>query len=413
MARNKAKENVYSVILFLLLYGVTEAIASAGLYYLGEKRNVFYQPADTLSEKHQEKITELIEGKTQYYQWSSTLGWTIQPNGSSRLFQANSAGFRGDRNYPLKPPDNILRITSFGDSFTHGAEVKNHETWQATMEKSSGYEVLNFGVGAFGLDQAYLRYQKDGKQYESQVVLIGFMVENIYRHINTFRPFYFPQTGFPLGKPRFILEGGELLEIPNALPTQAHYQKLLQRPQSVLAEVGAHDRYYNRRYKSSLIDWSPTVRLVRILIQEFSDGDRQTWVSLNQIYHPESEAFQVTTAIFDRFYQEVQDNGSIPIIIIFPRWHDVQDYRTTDNRSYQPLLDRFAAQGYRYIDLMDLFADEELDLSKIFLTEYGHNSALGNQMIAERILDYLKDLQEAETLELSLNRSPRPSIPLG
>ena len=47
----------------------------------------------------------------------------------------------------------------------------------------SNMEVINFGVGGFGLDQAYLRYLEDGIQYKSHIVMIGFMSENIYRNV--------------------------------------------------------------------------------------------------------------------------------------------------------------------------------------------------------------------------------------
>ena len=58
---------------------------------------------------------------------------------------------------------------------------------------------MNFGVGGFGLDQAYLRYQKMIREFELPTVLLGFMPENMSRHVNTYRPFYFPGTGLPLG----------------------------------------------------------------------------------------------------------------------------------------------------------------------------------------------------------------------
>ena len=53
----------------------------------------------------------------------------------------------------------------------------------------SHIEALNFGVGGFGLDQAYLRYLEDGIQYNSHIVLIGFMSENIYRNVIPIVPF--------------------------------------------------------------------------------------------------------------------------------------------------------------------------------------------------------------------------------
>ena len=39
-----------------------------------------------------------------------------------------------------------------------------------------------FGVPGYGLDQAFLRYLEEGRRFGFDVVLIGFMTENIFRH---------------------------------------------------------------------------------------------------------------------------------------------------------------------------------------------------------------------------------------
>ena len=67
-------------------------------------------------------------------------------------------------------------------------------------------ELLNYGVPAYGLDQAYLRYLKVGAQYHPNIVFIGYMTENFERDVNVFRPFY--GNGYPdwiFSKPRFRL----------------------------------------------------------------------------------------------------------------------------------------------------------------------------------------------------------------
>jgi len=48
-----------------------------------------------------------------------------------------------------------------GDSFTFGQEVTYEESWGYLLEKALGseFQVLNFGVAMYGVDQAYLRYE--------------------------------------------------------------------------------------------------------------------------------------------------------------------------------------------------------------------------------------------------------------
>ena len=53
------------------------------------------------------------------------LGWTVKPSGHSEEYRANSEGIRSDVSYSDAPAPGVLRIATFGDSFTHGDEVAN------------------------------------------------------------------------------------------------------------------------------------------------------------------------------------------------------------------------------------------------------------------------------------------------
>lgn len=60
----------------------------------------------------------------------------------------------------------------------------------------------NAGVSGYSLDQTLLRFEANDPPFGADIVLIGFMAENINRLVNVFRPFYTP-GGTPLAKPRF------------------------------------------------------------------------------------------------------------------------------------------------------------------------------------------------------------------
>ena len=92
-------------------------------------------------------------------------------------------------------------ITTYGDSFTQGGEVNHSETWQAYLTDLLQADVYNFGVGAYGTDQAYLKYLKYGDRLKTHFVILGIMTENINRCLNSYRPFYYAKTGMRLTKP--------------------------------------------------------------------------------------------------------------------------------------------------------------------------------------------------------------------
>jgi len=387
------KKFYYWMILVIIVYCFIELISYGGMLLLKKHHHIKYEPVDVISTKHTDIINNFIEQKTNYISYSPTLGWTIKNNGSSKLYQANSYGIRSNREYAFTPPRGIRRVSTFGDSFTHGARVKNHETFQAIMESyDQNIEVINFGVGAFGLDQAYLRYLEDGIQYKSDIILIGFLSENIYRNVNTYRPFYIPNTNRPLTKPRFVIKDGKLTFIPNPMQKLHDYKMLILHPKDVLSEIGINDYYYKKRYISNIFDWSPTFRLIKITIhQVVNKKSSNEDIVMNGQYNENSEAFRVTKKIFDEFYKVTINNESIPIILIFPNKRDVGRYHKQKKKRYSPLLSYFDSTGYKYIDLMDAF--ENADVEDLFI---GHYSPLANKLIAKYILNHLNNMNNQE-----------------
>ena len=375
-----------------------ELCSYSGLLIINKYRHIRYDPVDKISTKHSGIIKDFIEQKSNYFVFSPTLGWSIKQNGFSELYQANSSGIRSDKEYTLSPSSGIRRVATFGDSFTHCDDVKNNESWQAIMESyNSTIEVLNFGVGGYGLDQAYLRYLEDGRQYKPHIVLIGFMTGNIFRNINTYRPFFFPKTGVPLTKPRYVVSEGELTLITNPMKSLDDYKELLLHAQDILPEIGANDNYYkyNKYYTTNIFDWSPTFRIIKILMHGINEKHPIEEVVANNKYNENSEAFLVTKKIFDAFYNTSIENGSIPIILVFPDKPDVSLYHRTKEKVYSPLLSYFDSKEYQYIDLMD--ALKNTDIEALFK---GHYSPLATKLVAEYILDYLDNMKKQEDVNI-------------
>jgi hypothetical protein len=153
-------------------------------------------------------------------------GWAPRPGGRSGPFHANADGLRDERDFPEEATPGVLRVAIFGDSYTFGDEVAFADTWGEHLEadlaaRGVPAEVLNFGVSAYGMDQAYLRWKQIGRRFHPDVVVFGLQPENALRNLNVFRSLYFHNTGVPLSKPRFVLrEGGlEPINLP-ALPPE-------------------------------------------------------------------------------------------------------------------------------------------------------------------------------------------------
>ena len=384
--RNRAPR---PIALLLVMWVTLEAASFAALPLLRITRQIEYAPISTtsLSEAHRASLENLLRGRTQYVVHSALLGWTIKPNGRRGRYQANAAGLRANREYEAAPRGGGVRIAAFGDSFTHGDDVRNDETWTVALEvRRPGLEVMNFGVGGFGLDQAFLRYQHEGRGYKPAVVLIGFSTENIYRHVNTFRPFYMPKTGRPLAKPRFVIEGDRLVLVKNPMQELAQYRDLLAHPDRILPSLGGQDFYYHSRNRKGPLDMLPSVRLAKVTRQQM--GDLTGGIVRNGVYNTQAEAFRVTVGIVDAFVEAATQDGAAPVVLLLPNRADLARYRRGGTRQYAPLVDHLRARRYRYLDLLEGFGADGKD-TRIGDVIPSHYSPLGNRWVAKYLAQYL------------------------
>jgi hypothetical protein len=105
---------------------------------------------------------------------------------------------RGARDYSIDKPDGVFRVLAIGDSYTYGAEVGDDDTYSHRLETllRSG-EVINFGVRAYGIDQAVLKYLKYGRAYRPDVLVVAIWGPDYLR---------VPLTFYRFAKPLFVLD---------------------------------------------------------------------------------------------------------------------------------------------------------------------------------------------------------------
>lgn len=99
-------------------------------------------------------------------------------------FQTNTMGLR-DKEYQLKKADSSYRIAVIGDSFTMGTGVSNEEMYHTIAEKKlnslskdKNFELINFGVGGYNLQEYTAVLKEKVLKYEPNELLIGFCAYN-------------------------------------------------------------------------------------------------------------------------------------------------------------------------------------------------------------------------------------------
>ena len=79
---------------------------------------------------------------------------------SSTISTVQSNGARTQFLYAGRP----CRINTYGNSFTHGDQVNDGETWQEYLAGHLGEPIRNFGVGGYGVYQAYRRMIREERK---------------------------------------------------------------------------------------------------------------------------------------------------------------------------------------------------------------------------------------------------------
>ncbi len=319
---------------------------------------------------------------------SASLGWDVKPNSvQDTPFPAtyNADGIRGSIEYDLSTPNRKTRIAAVGDSFTHGNDVSDTDTWTYQLERlAPNTEVLNFGMGFYGLGQSYLKYKEKVKKYNSDVVLIGYYVNNLERDVNRFRYFYAPQDPFIPTAPRFKVRNGELILIPNPVQRRELYLKLLGEDRDFLHTIGQDDFFYSRFSFPGAFDYSSTTRLLKNIYRTVWRKTGETPIYKRGIYNIDSEAFDVIKHIFNQFYHEVIDDNAVPVIVLFPSRRNLVLYREKQSKMYQPILDYFDAEKMSYVDTLDGFERYGANRSSRDFFR-GHLTPDGNEVVAKTI----------------------------
>jgi hypothetical protein len=182
------------------MLGIALVTISASLTMLGLELAVRIHRGRALV---QSATTDLRQDRIRPFVYHPRLGWIPTPGQLSRGWTSNvdASSIRSNGRSTSTASRPILAV---GDSFTFGNEVEDGETWAANLERILNKRVLNGGVGAYGIDQAFLRAELLLEQYDPDVVILAFISDDINRTEYSYYPY---GRGW---KPYFTYENGAL-----------------------------------------------------------------------------------------------------------------------------------------------------------------------------------------------------------
>lgn len=364
-------------------------------------RNWSIPPLVIPKEVVREKIEYYLEHtRTAFQIHDPYRGWINQPNyvNDETGITINADGMRADKDYGLIPRDDTLRIAFVGDSFVFGSEVRDSEAFIPMLEQNLRdqglrVEVLNFGVGGYGLDQIYLDWVHRASAYQPDWVIVGFVRVGGNRTQNIFRPIMIPTANQVFSKPRFILDG-EALTLVNS-PALSPQEWLDTIDDFETHPIFAYEMRYDERYQAQ--SWQAS-KLLATLDFYSKFGSRGPFDPPTHML--EKHVIELSSAILNQFSRDVSDTGSLFSVAYLPMREDVQKLQHGDKPYFWALFDRL--ERYPVFLGDDVFPEDNPD----DWAPTWHYSPHGNRAIANFLTDELMTCIAEELCAFARFESP-------
>lgn len=344
------------------------------------------------------------------------LGWVRKPN--TEHFEYGKYGRtiwktneKGSRLNP-KFEDVKSKISCYGDSFTFCRQVNDDETWEYYLSKITKTNVLNFGVGNYGMDQAILRLQREFPKNQTEIVIIAVVPDSIRRILNVWKHYF--EYGNTFGfKPRFIISNNKLELIKNPIIDKECFQNY----SKFLPYIQKFDYFYKNKFCKELIKfpyffhilknpqrnitiifWFFTAKIFQIFRNDskFSWNAQRTIMRINlkwriKLFEDKSKN-KLFIKITEHFVDLSKSLKFKPILLILPQKDDIifikKNYhfyeKTIETLEKIPRLDVIDATTtfLKIKNIDEMYSDNN---------EYGgHLSKEGNELVASIVHDFFQ-----------------------
>ena len=316
--------------------------------------------------------------------------------------------------------DNLESNTScYGDSFTFSRQVNDDETWVHYLSEFTNSNVVNFGVGNYGVDQALLRLKREFPKYPTKIVIMGVVPETICRIVSVWKHYY--EYGNTFGfKPRFILKNNSLNLIENIIDGKDKFEKY----QNYLEDINRYDFFYKNKFLKEKISFPYCITILKNLRRNFGiinwvqkinqrkknnfDCTDIEWNTMKIIMKinldwrvklfQDNETCELLKQILVEYANYGKKQNFKPVFIFLPQKDDILFIKKNFNFYHNFVNELKKIENLFCIDITkDMINIKEIDRMFSDNNEYGgHYSKDGNQKVAELIFNELKILNGSE-----------------
>ena len=351
------------------------------------------------------------------------LGWVRKPNTShdetgkfgKTNWTINQFGGRTNPNFV----NSKSNISCYGDSFTFSRQVNDDETWTHYLSELTNSNVMNFGVGNYGVDQTLLRLKREFPKHPTKIVIMGVVPETICRIVSVWKHYY--EYGNTFGfKPRFILKNNGLNLIENRIDEKDKFEKY----QNYLEYINRYDFFYKNKFLKEKISFPYCITILKNLRRNFGiinwvqkinqrkknnfDCTDIEWNTMKIIMKinldwrvklfQDNEICELLKQILVEYTNYGKKQDFKPVFVFLPQKNDISFIKKNFHFYRNFVNELKKIENLFCIDITkDMINIKEIDRIFSDNNEYGgHYSKDGNQKVAELIFNELKILNGLE-----------------
>lgn len=324
---------------------------------------------------------------------------------SSTISTARPDGARTAHVYVDRP----CRINTYGDSFTQCHQVSDSETWQEYLAGHLGEPIRNFGMGGFGVYQAYRRMIREEQTEHGAKYLIFYIwgddhVRSLLRcrHAAIY-PWWNDDGGRAFhnnfwANIEMNLETGQLEEHENLLPTPESVYKMTDPDWTVqaLKDDLALNMFMYARGNVSDLDMKRVRKLATYLRfdPQGLDNSQPPRAVIDQLLNRYS--FAATKVILTKAKEFADRHGKKLLVVLFDPSRVMKPLVEGKARYDQAIVDFLKEHKFRYFDMNLLHVEDYKNFSIPFdqyMKRYfiGHYNPTGNHFFAYAIKDTVID----------------------
>lgn len=347
---------------------------------------------------------------------NSLMPWGIDHSSTIETVQANGA--RTSFLYADKKP----RINAYGDSYTECEQVSDGETWEEYLAGHLGEPIRNFGVGGYGVYQAYRRMVREentdhAAKYLILMICCDDSIRSLYRlrwaaiypwfreeaeTIHMFHGNYWDHMEMDLDTGRFV-EKKNLLSTKQSLYHMTEPQWMAENLKDDLAlQLEVYRRGFIRDLDRDRVsklaarldfpfDWSLESKPGTVTSRWSDTPETLMQFQAGELLNRYSQ--RATIFVLDKARAFARENGK-KLLIVLNGTVDLDRLKQQGKREDQEVVDYMAKERFDYVDLnMVFFRDfQKSNLSaeefmNTYLVNEAHLNPMGNHLIAYAMKD--------------------------